>query len=82
MSRIRLQIDQNLIKTGHIIENSDWRKEYGGRMGRIESRECGFDCLLGKDSELFNFWQDFEENDRFDSNHLSLPEFCFISYAY
>ena len=82
MSRIRLQIDQNLIKTGHIIENSDWRKEYGGRMGRIESRECGFDCLLGKDSKLFNFWQDFEENYRFDSNHLSLPVFCFISFVY
>ena len=59
MSRIRLQIDQNLIKRGHIIENPDWRKEYGGRMGRIESRECGFDCLLGKDSKLFNFWKDF-----------------------
>ena len=61
MSRIRLQIDQNLIKRGHIIENSDWRKEYGGRMGRIESRECGFDCLLGKDSKLFNLWQDLKE---------------------
>ena len=46
--RKRLHFDQNLIKTGHIIDILDWRKGYGGSMGRIESRECGFDCLLGK----------------------------------
>ena len=36
-------------------------------MGRIESRECGFDCLLGKRFKIVKFSTDLMENEIFGS---------------
>ena len=50
-------------------------------MGRIESRECGFDCLLGKRFKIVQFSTDLMKNEIFESFAVLFYIICLLVLA-
>ena len=50
-------------------------------MGRIESRECGFDCLLGNGFKIVQFSTDLVKNEVFESFTVLFYIICLLVLA-